>query len=125
MHERMRLGATAADAVLVGEPRPSAAKLVAARNCLRLTVCERPIVTSLIDRRPLSRNSILSESFGVGYHLVSLPVYLPHLTPGRTSMNRRECLSTAAAVAASSALLSEVIGQDNNPAAQVNDKTTT
>jgi galactonate dehydratase len=40
-------------------------------------------------------------------------------------MNRRECLTTAAAVAASSALLTEVIGQEHNPAAQVADKTST
>src|SRR5437763_7635660 len=40
-------------------------------------------------------------------------------------MNRRECLSTAAAVAAGSALLAEAVGQDKNPAAQVADKTST
>jgi galactonate dehydratase len=40
-------------------------------------------------------------------------------------MNRRECLSTAAAVAASSALLAEVVGQEKNPADQVADKTST
>ena len=33
-------------------------------------------------------------------------------------MNRRECLTTAAAVAVGSAWLSEAIGQENNPAAQ-------
>jgi galactonate dehydratase len=40
-------------------------------------------------------------------------------------MNRRECLGTAAAVAAGSALLAEAVGQDKNPAAQVADKTST
>jgi galactonate dehydratase len=40
-------------------------------------------------------------------------------------MNRRECLSTAAAVAAGGALLAEVVGQEKNPAAQVADKTST
>ena len=38
-------------------------------------------------------------------------------------MNRRECLTAAAAVAAGSALLNEAIGQEKNPAAQVADKT--
>src|SRR5262249_25137364 len=48
-----------------------------------------------------------------------------HLTPGRMSMNRRECLSTAAAaVAAGTAFLAEAVGQEKNPAAQVADKTT-
>jgi galactonate dehydratase len=40
-------------------------------------------------------------------------------------MNRRECLTTAAAVAAGSALLAEAIGQEKNPATQVADKTST
>lgn len=40
-------------------------------------------------------------------------------------MNRRECLSTAAAVAAGTALLAEAVGQEKNPAAQVADKTST
>src|SRR5260370_40152182 len=40
-------------------------------------------------------------------------------------MNRRECLTAAAAVAAGSAFLTEAIGQDKNPAAQVADKTST
>lgn len=40
-------------------------------------------------------------------------------------MNRRECLTTAAAVAAGNALLAEAVGQDRNPAAQVADKTST
>jgi galactonate dehydratase len=40
-------------------------------------------------------------------------------------MNRRECLTTAAAVAAGSALLAEAVGQEKNPAAQVADKTST
>jgi galactonate dehydratase len=40
-------------------------------------------------------------------------------------MNRRECLTAAAAVAAGSALLTEAIGQDKNPAALVADKTST
>jgi galactonate dehydratase len=40
-------------------------------------------------------------------------------------MNRRQCLTTAAAVAAGNALLAEAIGQENNPAAQVADKTST
>jgi galactonate dehydratase len=40
-------------------------------------------------------------------------------------MNRRECLTTAAAVAAGSALLTEAVGQEKNPAAQVADKTST
>jgi galactonate dehydratase len=40
-------------------------------------------------------------------------------------MNRRECLSTAAAVAAGSAFLAEAVGQEKNPAAQVADKTST
>ncbi len=40
-------------------------------------------------------------------------------------MNRRQCLTTAAAVAAGNALLAEVIGQENNPAAQLADKTST
>jgi hypothetical protein len=40
-------------------------------------------------------------------------------------MNRRQCLTTAAAVAAGHALLTEAIGQENNPAAQVADKTST
>jgi len=38
-------------------------------------------------------------------------------------MNRREALTAAAAVAAGTALLSEAIGQEKNPAAQVGDKT--
>src|SRR5260370_19884729 len=38
-------------------------------------------------------------------------------------MNRRECLTAAAAVAAGSAFLTEAIGQDKNPAALVGDKT--
>jgi galactonate dehydratase len=38
-------------------------------------------------------------------------------------MNRRECLTTAAAVAAGTALLNEAIGQEKNPAALVADKT--
>src|SRR6516225_9315998 len=38
-------------------------------------------------------------------------------------MNRRECLTAAAAVAAGAALLNESIGQEKNPAAQVGDKT--
>jgi galactonate dehydratase len=40
-------------------------------------------------------------------------------------MNRRECLTSAAAVAAGSALLAEAVGQEKNPAAQVADKTST
>jgi galactonate dehydratase len=40
-------------------------------------------------------------------------------------MNRRECLTTAGAVAAGCAWLAEAIGQENNPAAQVADKTST
>ena len=40
-------------------------------------------------------------------------------------MNRRECLTTAAAVAAGSALMAEAIGQEKNPAASVADKTST
>lgn len=40
-------------------------------------------------------------------------------------MNRRQCLTTAAAVASGHALLAEAIGQENNPAAQVADKTST
>src|SRR4051812_35017970 len=40
-------------------------------------------------------------------------------------MNRRECLSTAAAVAAGTPFLGEAVGQDKNPAAQVADKTST
>jgi galactonate dehydratase len=40
-------------------------------------------------------------------------------------MNRRQCLTTAAAAAAGSALLAEAIGQEKNPAAQVADKTST
>src|SRR3989440_1523433 len=38
-------------------------------------------------------------------------------------MNRRECLTSLAAAAAGSAFLSEAIGQEKNPAAQVADKT--
>src|SRR5438046_10514429 len=40
-------------------------------------------------------------------------------------MNRRQCLTTAAAAVAGSAFLSEAIGQEKNPAAQVADKTST
>jgi galactonate dehydratase len=40
-------------------------------------------------------------------------------------MNRRQCLTTAAAVAAGTALLAEAVGQENNPAAHVADKTST
>jgi galactonate dehydratase len=40
-------------------------------------------------------------------------------------MNRREYLTTAAAVAAGSALLAEAVGQEKNPATQVADKTST
>ncbi len=40
-------------------------------------------------------------------------------------MNRRQCLTTAAAIAAGNAVLAEAIGKDDNPAAQVADKTST
>jgi galactonate dehydratase len=40
-------------------------------------------------------------------------------------MNRRECLTAAAAVAAGTALLTEAVGQEKNPAALVADKTST
>src|SRR5262245_13500778 len=49
------------------------------------------------------------------------PIPTPRLSPRRIPMNRRECLTTAAA-AAGAAFLAEAVADAQNPAAQVADK---
>src|SRR5262249_25781809 len=84
-----------------------------------------PFANSWRRRRNRSGAGRLGLGENMSSEVSACPPAVSLLRTGSLSMDRRECLTAATAVAAGSALLAETVGQDKNPAAQVADRTST